>query len=373
MTTTCFLEPLDVLFLRGNKLFGEPGGYGEALLPPWPSVAAGAIRSRLLVDEGIDLGEFSRSEVEHLALGTPERPGLFRLADFALARKTHDGIESLRPLPADLVVTESHNGAYTVRQLLPGVPAGGLGGSFPLPQWPLLAADCQAKPARGLWLGEAGWRRYLTGEIPAGDDLVPSKKLWSFDLRVGVGLDPARRRAEDGKLFSVQAVAFCEGVGFLAATEGDGLKADTLLRFGGDGRAARCRPVDAYQPPEPDLAAVAESGRARIVLTTPGIFPAGWRLPGMAEDGRFELGDVKGRVVAAAVNRAEVISGWDLAKRRPKAARRAAPTGSVYWLEDLEADEASLRKLVKRGLWPENDYDKTRQVEGFNRFTFAAY
>ena len=29
--TSRFIEPLDVLFLRGNQLFGEPGSYGEAL------------------------------------------------------------------------------------------------------------------------------------------------------------------------------------------------------------------------------------------------------------------------------------------------------------------------------------------------------
>ena len=47
-----FIEPLDVLFLRGNQLFGEPGSYGEALMPPWPSVAAGALRTRILADDG---------------------------------------------------------------------------------------------------------------------------------------------------------------------------------------------------------------------------------------------------------------------------------------------------------------------------------
>ena len=31
-----FIEPLDVLFLRGNQLFGDPGSYGECLVPPWP-------------------------------------------------------------------------------------------------------------------------------------------------------------------------------------------------------------------------------------------------------------------------------------------------------------------------------------------------
>jgi len=36
-----FLEPLDVLFLRGNKLFGDPGSFGESLVPPWPSGGGG--------------------------------------------------------------------------------------------------------------------------------------------------------------------------------------------------------------------------------------------------------------------------------------------------------------------------------------------
>ena len=42
MNSFHFIEPLDVLYLRGNKLFGDPGSYGESMIPPWPSVAAGA-------------------------------------------------------------------------------------------------------------------------------------------------------------------------------------------------------------------------------------------------------------------------------------------------------------------------------------------
>ena len=38
---TRFIEPLDVLFLRGNKLFGDPGSHGESLVPPWPSLTTG--------------------------------------------------------------------------------------------------------------------------------------------------------------------------------------------------------------------------------------------------------------------------------------------------------------------------------------------
>ncbi|MBO7410610.1 MAG: hypothetical protein J6T92_01675, partial [Ottowia sp.] len=74
-----FLEPLDALLLRGNQLFGDAGSYGQSLMPPWPSVAAGAIRSRILVDAGIPLGEFATGQRPHPALGTPEKPGTFTL------------------------------------------------------------------------------------------------------------------------------------------------------------------------------------------------------------------------------------------------------------------------------------------------------
>ncbi|MDW8313286.1 MAG: type III-B CRISPR module-associated Cmr3 family protein, partial [Burkholderiales bacterium] len=82
-----FLEPLDVLIFRGNKLFGEAGSFGQALLPPWPSVAAGALRSRMLADDGVDPAAFARGEVEHPVLGQPTSPGPFALRAFHLARR----------------------------------------------------------------------------------------------------------------------------------------------------------------------------------------------------------------------------------------------------------------------------------------------
>ena len=108
MTTTTnsrFIEPLDVLFLRGNQLFGEPGSYGEALMPPWPSVAAGALRTRILADDSVDMAAFAAGRAAHPQLGTPQAPGGFVLQGFQVARTTSAGVELLMPLPADTVVT----------------------------------------------------------------------------------------------------------------------------------------------------------------------------------------------------------------------------------------------------------------------------
>ena len=48
---------------------------------------------------------------------------------------------------------------------------------------------------------------------------------------------------------------------------------------------------------------------------------------------RFDLHGVRARLVCAAVARAEVVSGWDMARWQPKPSHRAAPTGSVFWLD----------------------------------------
>jgi CRISPR-associated protein Cmr3 len=131
---TRFLQPLDVLFLRGNKLFGDPGSYGEALIPPWPSVVAGALRSRMLADAGVDLAAFARGEITHSALGTPNAPCAFAVTAFHLAHKTQAGqIEPLFAPPADLVLEVQQDKSFPkARALQPysppveGCPQGGV-------------------------------------------------------------------------------------------------------------------------------------------------------------------------------------------------------------------------------------------------------
>ena len=376
--TSRFIEPLDVLFLRGNQLFGEPGSYGEALMPPWPSVAAGALRTRLLADDGVDLTAFSAGQVEHPSLGTPAQPGPFVLQAFQVARKREDGsVELLMPLPADMVVTGKERAGQpevgTVQTLRPTTLHPALASSSPLPLLPVLAqGDDRSKPASGWWLTGHGWRSYLQGQPVTAADLVHTSALWNFDERVGLGLDGSTRSAADGKLFTTRAIALKEGVGFAVAANGAELPTSGSLRLGGDGRAAALLATPIAWP-EPDYAAIALARRCRIVLTSPGIFAQGWKLPGMASDNTLSLPGLRARVVAAAVSRAETISGWNLATRQPKPAQKAAATGSVYWLDDLEATPEALGKLVAHGLWGQPCEDAQRRAEGFNRFSFAPY
>ena len=140
-------------------------------------------------------------------------------------------------------------------------------------------------------------------------------------------------------------------------------------------RAARVSAAEMSWP-QVDLESIASAGRCRILLESPGLFQDGWCLPGCADGGRWRLGDVSGRLVCAAVSRQLVVSGFDIARGRPKRAERAVPVGAVYWIDELDATPEALTALVDRGLWPDTGAEpsrRARRAEGFNRFAFGHF
>lgn len=381
MTEYRFIEPLDVLYLRGNRLFDGAGDDSSAVMPPWPSVFAGALRSRLLVDAGVDLQAFAHGKAAlpegyAAALGTPAAPGAFALGPVVLARRRGEQLERFYPPPADLQVTQIEGQGLQVHQLRPAKLDSGLACSGQTAQLPLLRIAAAAKPASGYWLTSTGWQRYLNNDRLTSEHLISSCELWRLERRLGIGMDIAARRAGDGALYTSEVVALRPGVGFWLGVNGVAanlLSASGMLRLGGDGRAAALAP----QPPAPVIEAdwqrIERDRRFRIVLLSPGLFPEGWRLPGLDQENRWHISGASARLVCAAVPRAVVISGWDVANHHPKPAQRFAPAGAVYWLEELEGDPAALRKLANSGLWGlDNDnHDPQRRAEGFNHFAVA--
>ncbi|WP_435101156.1 type III-B CRISPR module-associated Cmr3 family protein [Arhodomonas sp. AD133] len=386
MTEYRFIEPFDVLHFRGNPLFGDGGAAGSAQMPPWPSVFAGALRSLMLTSAGIDPAAYAQGRATAdgdvpTALGTPDAPGAFTLETLTLAQRRGERIDPLFPLPADLQVFNGRGDGARIelQPLEPTVLPAGIASSAPLPQTPLLRSDTRAKPLSGYWLTAEGWQQHLLGRLPAVEQCVPSSALWQLEHRLGIALDRERRSTIEGQLYTSDAIRLggsTRSVGFLVGVGGvseGALPHSGVLRLGGDGRAASLSQADEPGLQAPDFDAIRTAGRFRIVLTSPGIFPEGWRLPGLNDDNVWHFDGGHARLVCAAVPRGGIVSGWDLAKRQPKTAERVAPTGSVYWFEGFEGDVEALRKLAKTGLWglsPDND-DAMRRAEGFNRFAIA--
>jgi CRISPR-associated protein Cmr3 len=236
-----------------------------------------------------------------------------------------------------------------------------------------LQQPAAGKPKTGLWLTAAGIAAWQQGEAlsSATQHWVSTSELWSLDSRLGIALEPGRNTAADGQLYTSEAVALRPGVGFIADVAGaDGLvPLRGLLRFGADGHAASVRACTASLP-SADAGALADARRFRLLLTSPGIFPDGWRLPGMQVNGRWHFHGASARLASAGLPRLETLSGWDVALHRPKPALRAVPTGSVYWLDDFQGDPAALDALAGEGLPLD---DRSRRAEGFNNCLLAAW
>ena len=392
MTTNYFfVEPLDVLMIRGNKTFGGAGQHGEAVMPPWPSLFAGAFRSALLGDDADKLSRFVSigtdrhiSEEDRRAcmrdalgdalfatLGTPTEPGDFRITWVSLASASN-GIQPVMPLPADLAAF-SDAGVPQMVSLQPAQRPVGIAASGELSLTAFLRVGKQVKPEGGRWLYGMGIVDHLTGILPKAT--LNTSDLFKRETRLGIAMNSESRTAENGAIYTTEAISFRDGAGFLVGIAGDHgqLPKEGLLRLGGDGKGARYRREDFVPPAAPDLEL---DGRFRLILATPGIFSGGWlpeRVSKQADGSYHLIGDgFTARLVCTSVARHDVISGWDLANWQPKTAQRVAPAGSVYWFEDLQGDAGKLAEWVTGGLWGENA-DTQRRAEGFNRAWLAAW
>lgn len=396
MTAWLFVRPLDVLYLRGNKLFGGAGDHAEALMPPWPSLFAGAIRSSMLVRSGVDLGRFTDEAAAHTdtrlkpVLGTPADPGSFAVSFVGLGQTTRGAVpELLVPLPADLVVQAARDTReVAVTRLVPdaGDALAAITTSSTLPRLPLLVTDSQEKPRSGFWLTGAGLQVYLDGGTPTATHLVPRSDLWDTDPRLGIARSRDTYTAEEGKLYTTETVALAAGVGFVVGIDGCEpglLPVDTLLRLGGDGRGAEVSLWDGATPPAVKLS---QDEPFVALLATPGLFPAGWLPPGVGRDAqgtwRLAVPALTARLAAAAVPRAEVVSGWDLPAHKPKPAQRAVPTGAVYHFDETRGNPASwataLWDAVERDLAAtgHDTYDtvwRQRRAEGFSNLLLGRW
>lgn len=379
MMTVLTLAPLDVLMLRGNRLFGG-GVHGGALMPPWPSVISGALISRALAD---------RNEIGRVTAHPQEAEDLVRQAlgdDFGLRSLWLWSGRDQRlwfPAPADLVVIEDSVGGPSLHSMTPRKVPEGLLSSSLLEQLPVLNVKERRKTAESVWIDVDGWQRHLKGEPPKPSQVTRSTQLWSLDPRLGIALDAETRTAKTGAIYTTDAVSLKADVHLVAVFSGKNIPQQGLLRLGGDGRAAEIRKAD-----EHIVKALEHIGRPedhwkgfRMILATPGLFPSGWLPPGVEKDEhdgqfRLRLHNLSATLKAAAVPRHWTVSGWDLAHQRPKPAQKVIPVGSCYWFQVEEGNTRALHRLYEEGLWPlmpEGRVDVRRKREGWNHVWFGTW
>lgn len=323
------LDPLDVLFFRDGRPFGESTRAEGSL--PVPQTLAGALRTALLARAGFDFAAFSQRRQADAgqpvvaALRHGQAPEWIIATQFRgpwLALTDGEIPEPLLPMPLNLACDgDVFSRADPLAAPLPGwdPPVPGL-----LPLWRRGHPD--AKAASG-FLTRAGVERFLAGDVPHAGEWRRADELYAFDHRTGIGVNPDTLTASDSLIYGVRFLALRHQVclylevllGPDAPDVRDWLTGPVLL--GGEGRAVAVRTTAPVTWP----ALQGDNNRSVWLLTTPGLFrmESGWRPDRIPQS----------QMRAVAVGTALAVSGWDVARNGPKATRFAVPAGSVYFVE----------------------------------------
>lgn len=317
---TLFLEPLDVWLFRDGRPFTAGQQFRAASrFPPSPLVLQGALRAyHLMVHSRVSPWD-ARAVAE--AVGGPDDWGPLRMIGPLLARRSETGsLELLLPPPADALA----RGNRLQRLPAPKEPPSWLRVAAPtsalFPLWEL-GDTVTEKAGQRLWLPLTDFPAYARGEAVAG---VPQDELWDEEVRVGIAQDSVRRTTREGFYYEARYVRLAPGVGLLISFAGlDWHETEGILALGGERRSARFVAVPEFAlptPPDP------LPERFFLFFLTPAVFEDGW-LP--TDWSAFFEGSVE--LVAAALERAEVVGGFDVARGKERPAYRAIPAGSVYY------------------------------------------
>lgn len=377
------IEPRDPLIARDGRPFGpDPGARANTLPFPPPSVVVGGLRHKAGMD-ATGLFDGTSDTIEQIKQLTLRGPLLVELD------QETDGIRQfLFPAPADALALDpadaaADSSALRVIRLAPhdldAAPVTNLPDGLRLVTPAVRAPDKVSARAPRFW-HQSAFERWLAS--PHDDHTVTLDELGiaalEQDVRMHVSVLPETQTAREGALFQTRGLEFTwrdhqkesrfvvRRLGLAAAFENES-GAYVLPNFargfaslGGERRLMLWKTIAATLPAPPDglIERIVADRRARVILASPAIFREGYRPP-LA----WERGGVSAQLIAAAVPRAQVISGWDLHLGKPKPTRRLAPAGSVYFIKWSEG--ADVRAWIE-ATWMQNvsDDDQDRR-DGF--------
>lgn len=361
------LEPQAPLVFRSGKPFGVGSRDGANF--PWPSSLAGLMRTVHwdATNPSAPPGKETAQALLELASAGP-----------LLAKREQVKLTPMFPKPADalyLLKDEKKDQEKAIYRLLPGEYDAECGSDLPQGLQPIVAeaAAPKAKPQDGpeYWTLEQllAWRRGDKVEFAALE-----QQSYSRETRTHVAIDRGTFAADSGRLFQTEGLDFsprrkpqCLGYEkfdwvFLARSKID--VAPQMVAFGGERRLSWLQRISVQDPlalPEAHRKALQASRKISLTLATPALFGTGWQ-PSWKDGEVPGVPGLKLKLVTAAVERWQGISGWDLLNKQAKAARKAVAAGATYWFEIIGEPPADWAE--KLWLAPVSDEAQDRR-DGF--------
>ena len=359
-STIVALEPLAPIIVRSGRPFDSTAGVDEARFPP-PSTIAGCLRTAWARAAGQPFGR-------HLATHAIRGPLLVNSAGCALA-----------PKPADAQYVDANSPRCVRSKPVDFEPD--CDADLPAGMQPVrLAEPAAGKPVPGpRWWAWEHLLAFRRGEEVRYEEL--EQQGWTpadGDRRTHVALDRNTRAADTGQLFQTEGLVLESRTAKDAARNGLRLLAcfdepmrESIVPLGGERRLAALAPQPESPesvwpvPPSNWLQDIVKAGGLCLTLLTPGIFSAGFR-PGWLNDDLEgsppEAPGLRLQLQAAAIERWQPHSGWDLANQQPRPSRKLAAAGATYWFRIVDGADAD----VLQALWLANVSDREQdRRDGF--------
>jgi len=323
------IQPSDVWLFRDGKPFraGEDH-WATSRFPPTPLTMQGVIRSKILLHSQTDLAGYANNpeaySISREIGGKGQDYGTLKLRGPYLARKNGGEWQRYYPLPADVVKDkekdEYHRLVLKKERLI---------ANWPVDHPYYLALPIRkAEPAFG-WISTADLQAYLIkGAAPEWEAVLRGEQIYRVENRFNFKVDRAPYRPERQYLTETGLIRLCPDIALEVEVEGVSAwqPQEGYLGIGGEARTGYYQIVNPAEPAIPGSNPL--PSQFVLYFVTPAWFKNGWQ----PEDWSQWFGGVSVRLVAAAVNRAERIGGWDIAQGE-KPMKAYVPAGSVYYFE----------------------------------------
>ncbi|HGX94025.1 MAG TPA: type III-B CRISPR module-associated protein Cmr3 [Candidatus Tenderia sp.] len=357
--------PHDPLVFRDGKPFtATPGARATSVPFPFPSTLAGAVRtlSGATTNGGVFPAD-NEAVIQQVLSYNLVGPFLFDV------RRS----EVLFPAPQDalLLRLDSHDEKQAIRVALrptkrfQSVQTNLADGLRPVaPDTDTRTKRHPKSPAFWRWQEMRTWLQAPQEGMVTLSDL--GVRPLPTDVRTHVSIQATSGTAEEGALFQTAGLTFvhvpgteqsdghahqgqprlAEAAELALVIQTDAPLQSHLGALGGERRLAAWKASDENMLPAcPDEVrkAIKTTKRGRLILVTPAHFKRGFLPTWVCEQ---HPSGIKLRIAGAAVGRPVHVSGWDYKERAPKPTRRLAPTGSVYFFEIEEGDDAAIERFI---------------------------
>lgn len=389
---TWIIEPRDPLIVRDGRPFGADiaGSRARSLDFPFPSTTTGGVRTRYGLAQGGDFNDALIADVKKKSVRGPllvELDANGEIGHWMFAAPAdalwfegdptddqHAALQCLVPLR--LREREQTNLASDLCPV--GLPK-------PDPRKPFGYA-----PRFWRWKKFAAWLRDPATLTAASKHRITDigHNGPTAEERTHVSIAPDTQTAAEGLLYQTRGLEFTHATGkerlatarrlaLAVATDAEPI-ASGLAPLGGERRVVQWRPSAQELPtpcPSEVRAEIQATAACRVILLTPAYFTQGFRPQWLLASHASVTAELK----AAAVSRAQVVSGWDFDRRygkkgegQAKPTRRLAPAGSVYFLK-LTGDHEAIGQWIDE-MWMKCASDKeTDRRDGFGLIALGAW